>query len=1350
MTLGLFVRAAHGLQHAVSVIVAVLCLVLAVSDANAATRLTLPGATMIKADQVQPLDMRGYGTVSGAGANWQLGSDVISLVTFTCQNNDKAAILGSKYIADITNYGAVKPVKLDGLTGAAFEVRYGGTWLVAVDGKHVHVLSARTADAVRKAYKALDTANWQKPRLLAYPRYLDNFDNAGLAFWWMPTTKPADQMKWFTEFPAQAALHYQATNMTPAPGVMDFSGTDNAIAQMHEAGKVYRQMVWTGSPFGQNPWFSAMAQPGHQVEQYPEGHIGAKNIFEAGGYYLNQISTPAIHTFENSGLVQIIRNRVNDPNLLAWMEPHGEFGMRDPDTLPPNYRWRYPAYLQIIKKYSLTTLSEKFTGQPDTYKDWKDIPINDTAFYYGRRGHYLDLDDTPWQWTNTPLEDGIKADYGKVDFDDSKWTTNYRDDMIMLSQYAKKGRGIVPLWYRGSTTVSEDFLKQTQGKKLYLHLMPYTDHDGKWMSVWLNGQRIAEHLDQPGNYYTRHAQVEVTGKLKAGENHFTIYSNGGRIAYRVFISDVEGQDFPFNSPYLNQQYIDWRDYITWEKVQTLVGTLRAIRSVDPNRPIKLMTPRFMHGIALDLMERYGAYPQLTGEGAFYRPMHYKGYNMLNRMPGSSEPGGPSNTAEKAQHLFAMIFAESQDCHDFVFDFTRDFWPHKEVVAWWKAHQYLLRTVGKTDLLMPELGVLRDRREATRFNESDFWNWDLSRGSLPALGITPALVDGTELENNNADKLKVILDSATPVMDQPLVDAISRYVSDGGTFVAMFQTGQHSPTKRNTYPLAREFGLTVKPTLITKENYNHWPLGKIKFTDTETLVPSLQGKTCEGSGVSIDYLGVIRSGALRIQSDHKDATPIAHWEDGTMAIVEVKRGNGRFILLGTPFTYRFKDVQGQWVNDVTRQGYLRELLASLGIKGETTSSDRRVWFERRASKNGLYDVYFANALGIRNKDWKVDDRIQTELTIPLRGDTHVIDPITKGEPDVPVKVSGDRIDLGKQVTSPYGIRQYAVIRPNVGLEAPLHWLNVQWGQWRALEPVPASLADDIMQQVDTLAKQLGEAGENLNEGWKVRVDPKDTDETQWVSSQTDSDQWIDGKMGTWRVNGWTNATCVQYRKQVSVPADWKNGKSRIFLGFAGYLRLGICDKGKLWINGKLIDDSLGRFFLVDVTDMIANNQLDVAMQVTSNGRERGPGGTMYLRKTPAPADTMDLTDGWNAITDWQEHVAGPLKLPSRKRKIFGMQRDIQIPQSWAGKEIRLVIEPYPGYRTTGVTGMFIGRHGYVKNDKWDQIGCRIDKYLEADKTIRFVLLGSAHHQGPEYKGFRPQIKSIRLECMPVNQ
>ena len=124
MTFRFSKRTARLGQHCLAAVLVGATLFSGQPNVSAASRLTVPDAKIIQADQVPQRALRGYGTVSGAGANWQVGDDTVSVVTFTCESSDKAVILASKYVVDIQNYGAVKPVLLNGVKGSAFEVRH--------------------------------------------------------------------------------------------------------------------------------------------------------------------------------------------------------------------------------------------------------------------------------------------------------------------------------------------------------------------------------------------------------------------------------------------------------------------------------------------------------------------------------------------------------------------------------------------------------------------------------------------------------------------------------------------------------------------------------------------------------------------------------------------------------------------------------------------------------------------------------------------------------------------------------------------------------------------------------------------------------------------------------------------------------------------------------------------------------------------------------------------------------------------------------------------------------------------------------------------------------------------------
>jgi len=202
----------------------------------------------------------------------------------------------------------------------------------------------------------------------------------------------------------------------------------------------------------------------------------------------------------------------------------------------------------------------------------------------------------------------------------------------------------------------ESFLKK--GKKVFLHIMPYSNRNGRELAVWVNGREAARNLvDKEIGHLNMHSEMDITPYLQKGGNSFVIHSAGGRIAYRVYLNHDKADYFPYADKGLNQEYIDWRDYLRYVKFDTLEKYLKFMRSIDPVRPIKVMTPNQWLSDAFDLFEKYGAYPQLTGECNWYRPMHYKGYTMLRDRFSSSEPGGPVFNPMEAQIMYAMAFYE---------------------------------------------------------------------------------------------------------------------------------------------------------------------------------------------------------------------------------------------------------------------------------------------------------------------------------------------------------------------------------------------------------------------------------------------------------------------------------------------------------------------------------------------------------------------------------------------------------------------------------------------------------------------------------------------------------------------
>ena len=1253
--------------------------------------------------QHQTGELRGFGRIAFSAESRKQGADEVSSAIFRCESPEKAKITGSKYLADLLAYGAVKELPADpALGGTLLEVRHGGCWLLGLNGNEFRVDHAPTLAAL----KAMARPRLEPVPRAAYPAYLDNFDNAGLGIWWMATTKSPEQVAWMKQFPAIPNLHDQRLDNTPAVGVYDVSGVENAMSQVRPIGKNYRHMLWTGP--GENTWYGSFVTfPGEAIDKGVPGFTG-RRYFEAGGYGSSQAASELVNALQIDTLVNTMKKRLEDPRILAWMEPHGEFHLTDPVAYPPNCRTRFPEFLKNEKKYTLAQLNERYGTK---YGDFKELPFPDTAYFAGRRGAYLDLDAVPWRWQGGTLEEGEKAGYARPDFDDSGWFRALRENKHLLSYFDNNTR-VSPLWGRGTVEVPAAFL--ADGKPVWCYIQPYTEHAGRPLALWINGEEIGRDAYDRTNYINKNTAFEVGKFLKPGANRFVVHSNGGRIAYRMFLSKCPPESYPFKDAKLNALYLDWRDYLIHEKLLTLEQYLKVMRALDPNRPIKVMTPHLFQSEAMDLLADYGGYPQLTGEGGWYRPMHYKGYSRLRGLPGSSEPGGPQTTAPATQMMFAVMFWESQDCHDYVFDLNRELWQHKEALKWWNEHAAFLATLGKVDYVEPKLGLLRDVRQSERYQNGGIWNWDMSRGPLPALGLTPVLVDGPDLMKGLAADCPVLLDCATTVMEPALVEAIREYVKNGGIFIAQHHTGQHGELAPDSWPLAAAFGLKITPKWVTLENYHKWPLETIRFTKEQTLLPSLRGKSIRGSGVSIDYMDNQRTGGVQISGE--PARPIAHWEDGSIAVAEVPYGKGKFILLGSPFYLRMQDGNGKWSNEQDRQELVAEMLDSCGVKRETDVSEPTIWFEKRASKNGLYDVYFAGALGVRGK-WDLNQRIKSQLTAQTSGPKAAVETGTDDLPEVPTQFREGTLSFGEQTFSPFQIRQFAVVRDRVGTEGPAHWLAVQERTWRPLKEVDPAVLTRPLELAADFAREQGEEGIDLNSGWELKID--------------DAAEWVPGTMGSWSAIGHNDAERIVYRRTVELPESWRRN-ARVTLGMVGYWTMGMQGDCTLKVNGKVWPVKSRGNFTLDLTEPAAGGKLDLEFTVVGPKPgpfiTRGPAGTLYLRRSPQPRAVIPLDGEFEAFERWATNEFKPAKLPFQGR-VVGLRTRVKVPAEHAGRLIRLVIDhEQPDNRHACAAGLLINGVEYFRPERYAPIGPRIDRFLHPGQEDTLEILTVDHLAG----------------------
>jgi hypothetical protein len=496
--------------------------------------------------------MRGFGRVAADGSLWRTAAGESGLVRFTCQDAAHAVIVAAKYHQDLLAYGAVATAEpLPGLGGSPLTVRHGGTWLIGIQGSEVLVASADSREALAAAAARWGAAGWEAVKPGGYPRYLDQFDNASFAMWWMPTVKTAEQLEWMRQSTAVVNLHEQTLDATPAPGVVDASGSDTVIAQARLMGKPYRNMLWNGT--GLRSWLNWSLLPGEHYENPADGHTG-RSLFEAGQYQVTQLCSPTINAVLQGSMVELMRRRQADPELLSWMEPHGEFFLTDPATRPPGAAVSYPAYLRDVKGYDLNTLATAYGLPSGSIRSWQDVPLPDTAWFAGRRGQSIDLDDQEWRVQRAGLDEGTAAGYAMPTCDDSSWSLRRRDSMSVLGVNALRSAN--PTWFRFTREIPAGFITQAATQRIRLHVMPYSDRDARAVSVWVNGKQVAKAAFDARDHINRHVDVDVTDAIVAGSNAFAIHHQGGRIGYRVFLSTGGDNSYPFTDAGLNRRYVD--------------------------------------------------------------------------------------------------------------------------------------------------------------------------------------------------------------------------------------------------------------------------------------------------------------------------------------------------------------------------------------------------------------------------------------------------------------------------------------------------------------------------------------------------------------------------------------------------------------------------------------------------------------------------------------------------------------------------------------------------------------------------------------------------------------------------
>ena len=1224
--------------------------------------LALLMAAATQADETWHASTRGFGEVKVVCRSLDPYQQAVQ-TSFEAEDGAHAAIIGSKRLADLLGCGDLRIETGTGLPGTVLSLDGAGRWLLGIAGATFHELWV-SEPAKLAGYCTNERRAWASVPPRAYPRWLDCFDNAAPGVW---VGGGGDQYVLPSDFEWLRQRRLTVCTLSPTesrlvgPGVLDTSIYDWHRTMAARYDLPYRVLFFPDS----HEWLWNR-EPLPYVRPEPGRTVTAPWLQYARNTCATAVEpVPALDPYVGDLRRRLGEHLRDDPN---WVGMHGctEIPEAGVDLLAavaqtPGVKELWHAYLAGDVGLDLASVGALHRGDRARYRSWDEVPVPRPGDFVGwDPATCLDLRGT-WQMHEDTGRAGVDAGW----FDPAKapadWVEGDCNDPLILIYTPQRSSDPTrqpDFWMRRAFTVPAG--RRADLRWLHIARDVYHGNHTPLFAVWLNGRRLATTSQERGDF---DQCFDAGDALREGANELVLNTHGSPVPGYLFLGATPLRRYPQMTPPENRLWFDAVNFDAWLRVGKVESQLRASRAGDPDRPLKLMAMLNLLDLTTPLCRRYGAYQHDTGGASgYWCPMSGGRLARSHGLPFSCEQGGPPASPEALRNALTFYLMYGCDAVDMVFG-VGHYRDKPAVAAWLDDHLDLLHCLGKTHLPTPRIGVLRSTR-ATRLGFEEPWNWDLARGALQAVGRNFAYLEVPDILDGTIDRYDVVIDDGTVLLTAAEVEGLVRYVRRGGKFVAQHHTGRHSPERADSWALARAVGLTVTPKLIASENYHRWPLGKMRCAADQDLLPSLRGQAVEGSGVAIDYLGREHTGAVGLSGRSAQVRPVATWEDGSMAVADVRCGRGRLVFLGTPFYARMRDVSGVWVNDAQRGALLDEFLTALGVPRDSWTGAGELWAEIWRSKNGVYDLY-----PVARMSTKAEGPLHASVKL-RRGaaPSHVVELSAKGHPRQTVSWADGAFTLPPSNYGPMEARLYAAPRGDLW-RAASDWFRVQAELWRALpplpperQPAPVAVPPDLLPLAD---------------GWRLKVagQPERT-----------------VRLGAFDTLGLPSDTNAVFEQTVAVPAAWRG--QRVDLVFdAEHWFWGILPQGRLLINDReaplrqpLTPQALPGF-AVDVTKEAAAGPLALRLQVDASAksmlRRAGDGlskphgvtGLVYLQATPPPRKVEPLPASWQVTSAFNRVRPAPV---GQKVKGLYLETRFTLPAAWPAPRLSLETDQALGF------------------------------------------------------------------------
>jgi hypothetical protein len=1253
--------------------------------------------------------LRGFGKLSADSVD--LGGGV-SLLRIQCSSVDAARLVHAKYLSDLILLPGVAPATLTvgGLRVPAYETAAGVVAAVTA-GDSVVVIAANGRDAFRAQSargipKGSRTADFEATTKV--PMYLDRYDKYGLLLYFQPFAQP---IGWDRSKPYDYRLDFDFLEQNGAGAILWdqelMLNTAEGMARVQDWAWAMEEFTKRGIPVHLNPqlyeglWMTNRyrEQTMAKMPQY-SGWTGTAANYT---YAVGQTSYSATTALDAElGLLQeTVRTYASSDNVVGWLEPHGElgggpgsvvlndFGPVADVTFRTFLKSRYP---------SLSALGRAWHADPRRFRSWDDVQVPEVATFLGWGPDALDIAGS-WR-VSYPGADTPPDGWDQPGFDDSAWGT-----LVMPGSDRVEFTARANMLARRTVEVSADWL--AKHPRVWLYLFDLNNNvTNAPLAISVNGHHTE---GVPATLLQHFGGVEATDLLMAGSNLITVTLPNGFLGYRCYLTGDEPVQYPSLGPLRNAQWMDFQDWSRWTRQQAARRGVEMIRQEDPDRPVIMMSPDPYADLLKQVAAEYGANFHNTGYMAgFWAEFHTLLARSAGR-PSTAEPGNGAPNADQFKAFWGRWLTEGLNGVHY-FQNQQEIMSRPDVLETFRAGKAMYEAIGKYHVPEAEVAVLYDLRFVGHGGfpwnpEPNTWLPGGYYGSNSGFALLPVCPrDGVtylDFGDGTVDKYQVVVDANTPFMDEELVDQIEAWIRKGGTFVTYMQTGRHTSTDANSWPINRLTGYqvegmdtyTVHPPAFGQQSYSadaahplHPAPGQQVFTDASWLAGA------QGSG-------------LRLRRVASDAEDLLLWDDGSVAAGMRKLGRGRIIHLGCHFE---EIMDRNPAPDTTT--FLGQVMDYLKVARVPARAANAV-FRHYISNTGLHDFW---VLYNDTTDPVTTDLVFTTPAAPTELselNSSATTPVTK-QNELP-GVYG--ITLGAHET-----RMFVSPRRDV-TASPLEWLTVQRNWWAGTtKPEPKSLPTKAELQRNTV---------DITNDWAfLPVDDSTPEQiAELVTTDVDDAGWERHDLGIFTLPNHPEVRHAVLRKRFTIPAGWSTGEIQLWLWMDRENTI-FHDTGRIYLDGVMLNDfSSGGLAGIPASTLLPPGEHVIALEIKGATVGTGVTASAWAYHIPEPDARQNLAGTWTVTGPDSIHDGGEATLPGSFTGSYAA-RDVMIDPAHKGSQAVVYI-----HRTGGsingilINGSFIGDM-YPATKIGDTLLVNITTKVDYEGPNRIELL-AANANGP---------------------